>query len=198
MGVNSNKKRSVILFILFAYIWGGFYLMFTPGYSPYVTKMYYIRKLPQIETFINYIEENRIDLLANENYCCVVVKSDRIEFCSGKGDFVYSIHDILSAECQDSLRQIGITVEQLNTIVSNFRNMGMEQVFISRSNYQYLLQLFRSQAYCVMSKAYRDEGKVYNPLDDTEMGSRMEPVRDRNNLFVSILVSYLYPYFFHG
>lgn len=198
MGVNSNKKRKVILFILFAYVLGGFYLMFTPGYAPDVTKIYYKRKLPQIETFINYIEENKIDLLANENYCCVVVKSDRIEFSSGNGDFVYSIHDTLSTEYQDSLRQIGVTIEQLNTIMSNFRNVGMGQVFISRSNYQYLLQLFRSQAYCVMSKAYRDEGKVYNPLDDTEMGSRMEPVRDRNNLFVSILVSYLYPYFFYG
>lgn len=198
MGVNSNKIRSVILFILFAYVLGGFYLMFTPGFTPYVTKMYYKRYLPHIEMFINYIEENKIDLLGNEKYCCVVVKSDRIEFSSGKGDFVYSIHDTLSAECQDSLRQIGLVVEQLNAIVCNFRNIGMKQVFISRSNYQYKLQLFRWDAYCVMNKAYRDDGKVYNPLDDTEMGSRMEPVRDRSNLFVSILVSYLYPYFFHG
>ena len=193
------KKKNFLLILLFSYIGGGLYLLFTPGYTPYVTKMYYKSKLEQIETFINYIEDNKIDLLANENYCSVVVNSDRIEFVSGKEDFVYSIHDTLSAEGQDSLRQIGVTVEQLNTIVHNFRNMGMEQVFISRSNYQYTLQLFRWDAYCVMNKAYRDDGKVYNPLDDTEMGSRMEPVADRVGQLNPFpwFVSCLYPYLFH-
>jgi len=60
MGVNSKEKGSVILFILFTYILGGLFLLVTPGYTPYVTKLYYKRYLPQIETFINYIEENKI------------------------------------------------------------------------------------------------------------------------------------------
>lgn len=197
MGVNSKKNRKVLLLVLlFLYVMGGFYLLFTPGYTPFVTKMYFKRKLPQIETFINYIEDNKIDLLSNENYCYVVVKNECITFCSGRDEFVYSIHDTLSAEYQNSLQQIGVTYEQLGAIERNFRNMGMKQVFISRS--QYMLQLFRWDAYCVMNKAYRDEGKVYNPLDGTEMGSRMEPRRDRDNLFVSILINCLYPYFFHG
>lgn len=81
MGVNSKKNRKVLLLVLlFLYVMGGFYLLFTPGYTPFVTKMYFKRKLPQIETFINYIEDNKIDLLSNENYCYVVVKNECITF----------------------------------------------------------------------------------------------------------------------
>ena len=193
------KKKLLILIV--TYILGGIFLLFTPGYSWKVTKWYFKNKLDEIETFVNYIEYNNIFSNANEDLHSFVLSEDgKIKAHGKKQDFSASISDTLSVDYLNIVQYTGVDSKQMFTIMRNFRRLGVKGVIIghghqsNQHNYRFLL--YRWCSYWVMSEMKKKQGLVSRPLDDSRIGSRMQPMEERLgqlDVFPTI-VWMLYPY----
>ncbi len=180
-------KRYFLIVLTLIYVCVGLYVCFTPGYTYKATRLFYKHNIEKIEDYIAYKESNGFPKC--NDVVIITLPDERIEICRMNQENIFcSFHDTTNIEYRNTLNHLGVTQVQLNTLISKLKNIGVNGVYITRTSNHFLL------SHGITYRVVSEKDKAYHPLDNSEIGSRMEIIDEVRCNSYSFLWLLLYPY----
>ena len=184
-GVKVMNKRCFWIILTSIYVCVGLYICFTPGYTYKATRLFYERNLNEIEDFIAYKEAKGFPKC--EDLVVITLPDNRIEIWGDNDRNFYNYRDTTSVEYRNALTHLGVTPVQLDTLISKLKNIGVKGVYINCACTHFLL--FHGRTYEVVKG-----NRLSRPLNDSEIGSRMQSVGEVRCNSYPFWWLLLYPY----